>query len=98
VGDRLRADLAAIQQVSQSLNTLSGEFSSISAVADVGGAAGDSGLASALSDFAHGWSDKRKQLISEMQDLSKLADQAVKGYTGTDATLAHDLAGGGKGA
>jgi hypothetical protein len=91
VSDHLRADLAAISQVSQTLGILGNEFSNITKVADVGGASGDSGLAAALSDFANDWSDKRTALIGQMQELAKLAGQAVQEYRKTDTTLTHAL-------
>lgn len=97
MSDHLRADLPAISQVSQSLGILASEFTSITKVADVGGAAGDSGLASALSDFANDWSDKRTALIGQMQELSKLAGEAVQEYRKTDNTLAHAITDPGQG-
>ncbi|SRR6266851_4558860 len=99
MADHLKADLARIAQVSGSLKTLGGEFAAITRVADAGGSAGDAELASALTDFATDWSDKRTQLIGQMRELSELADKAVQEYTATDTTLAHALtaAGAGKG-
>jgi hypothetical protein len=97
MADHLKADLARIAQVSGSLKTLGGEFAAITRVADAGGSAGDAELASALTDFATDWSDKRTQLIGQMRELSELADKAVQEYTATDTTLAHALTGAGKG-
>jgi Family of unknown function (DUF6507) len=96
VGDHLRADLAKIGQASQSMKTLGDEFANITHVADVGGAAGNAALASALSDFANDWSDKRNQLISQLKELATMADKAVQEYTSTDNTLASKLASAGK--
>jgi hypothetical protein len=83
--------------MSQSLQSLGNEFANLTHVADVGGAAGDQGLASALTDFATNWSDKRNQMIGQLRELSQLADKAVQEYTQTDDTLAQSLAGAGKG-
>lgn len=88
----IRADLDGIERMSKSLLNLSNEFANLTHVADVGGAAGDSGLASALSDFASNWSDKRNQLIGQMRELGQLADKAVQEYDKTDDTLAGSLA------
>jgi hypothetical protein len=95
VADHLTANLAGITQVSRSLGVLGDEFAAITQVADVGGAAGSAELASALSDFATGWSDKRNALIDELRNMSGLAAQAVAEYTRTDDTLASALPGGG---
>jgi hypothetical protein len=97
VADHLTADLAGITQVSRSLRVLSDEFAAITQVADVGAAAGSAELATALTQFATGWSDKRNALIGELQDMSGLAAQAVAEYTRTDDTLARALPGGGAG-
>lgn len=83
--------------MSRSLLSLSNEFADLTHVADVGGAAGDSQLASALSDFANNWSDKRNQLIGQLKELSELAGKAVQEYEKTDDTLAHGLASASKG-
>jgi hypothetical protein len=95
VADHLTADLAGITQVSRSLRVLGDEFAAITQVADVGGAAGSAELATALSDFATGWSDKRTALIGQLRTMSELAAQAVTEYTRTDETLARALPGGG---
>lgn len=90
---QLKADLTKITSIANQLNVLAAEFSNLTQVADVGSAAGNSSLQSALSDFANGWSNKRTQFIREMQGLAKSANQAVKQYEDTDNTLASDLAG-----
>lgn len=87
----VRADLTKITQMASQLNGLAAEFQDLTQVADVGGAAGNATLASALSDFANGWSDKRSQFVKEMQGLAKTATEAVKEYTGTDNTLTGEL-------
>jgi endo-1,4-beta-D-glucanase Y len=98
VADHLRADLTQIADMARSLDRLRAEFADITRVSDVGADTGDQVLASALADFATGWSDKRNQLIGQLRDLSELAGKAVQEYTGTDTTLAHALTGTGTGA
>ena len=93
MADHLRADLARIEQVSRSLGGLGREFAALTGVSDVGPAAGDAGLASALHDFAANWSDKRDALIGQLHELSTLANQAVHAYHQTDVTLAQALTG-----
>jgi hypothetical protein len=93
VADHLKADLARIGQVSRALAALRDEFANLAKMTDVGAAAGDPGLASALADFATDWSDKRTALVGQMHQLSQLAAEAVRAYTDTDVTLAHGLAG-----
>jgi hypothetical protein len=97
VADHLKADLARIGQVSRSLAGLRDEFANLTKIADVGAAAGDPGLASALRDFATDWSDKRSALTGQMHQLSQLAAEAVRAYRDTDLTLAHGLASAGAG-
>jgi hypothetical protein len=58
--------------MSGSLRVLSDEFAAITRVADVGGSAGDSGLASALTDFATGWSEKRDPVPGDPEVLAAL--------------------------
>ena len=91
----LKADLARIGQVSRSLAGLRDEFANLTRMTDVGAAAGDPGLASALMDFATDWSDKRTALTGQLHQLSQLAAEAVRAYRDTDVTLAHALAGAG---
>jgi hypothetical protein len=93
VADHLKADLARIAQMSQTLAGLRDEFANLTRVADAGVAAGDPGLASALYDFATDWSDKRNELTGQMHELSGLAAQAVQAYHHTDLTLAQALTG-----
>ena len=97
MADHVTADLSGITQISRSLRVLGDEFAAITKVADAGGAAGSAELASALTDFATGWSDKRDALIGELRDLSGLAAEAVREYTRTDETLASALTGSGAG-
>jgi hypothetical protein len=94
VADHLTADLTGITQVSQSLRVLGDEFTASTRVADVGPSSGSAELASALTDFATGWSDKRDALVGELRHLSGLAATAVQQYTSTDETLARALSGG----
>ena len=89
----LKADLARIEQVSRSLANLRDEFANLTRITDAGAAAGDPGLASALRDFATDWSDKRTALTGQLHELSQLAAEAVRAYTGTDLTLAQALPG-----
>jgi hypothetical protein len=97
VADHLKADLARIGQVSRSLAALRDEFANLTKIADVGAAAGDPGLASALLDFATDWSDKRTALTGQLHQLSQLTAEAVRAYRDTDVTLAHTLATAGAG-
>jgi len=60
----LKADLAKITQVADTLNILAGQFDELTRVTADGSAAGNAALASALSDFANGWSDKRNEFLS----------------------------------
>lgn len=83
--------------MSRSLAALRDEFANLTKIADVGAAAGDPGLASALLDFATDWSDKRTALTGQLHQLSQLTAEAVRAYRDTDVTLAHTLATAGAG-
>lgn len=91
--DHLTADLAGITQISRSLRVLGDEFAAITQVTDAGSAAGSAELASALTEFATGWSNKRDALIGELRQMSELAAEAVREYTSTDDALARALPG-----
>lgn len=88
----VKANLTKITQMAAQLNGLATEFQDLTRVADVGSAAGNATLESALSDFANGWSDKRSQFVKEMRGLAKTANHAVKEYTDTDNMLTSELA------
>jgi hypothetical protein len=87
----LKANLTQITQTAKTLNSLASQFGDLSSVSADGNAAGNATLASALSDFANGWSDKRKQFISQMQGLAKDANDAVTAYENMDGKLAAAL-------
>jgi hypothetical protein len=91
--DHVIADLAGITRVSRSLRVLGDEFAAITQVADASSAAGSAELASALTEFATGWSNKRDALIGELRHMSGLAAEAVQEYTSTDDMLARALPG-----
>jgi len=93
VADHVIADLTGITQAAHSLRVLGDEFAAITQVADAGSAAGSAELASALTDFATGWSDKRDALFGELRQMSGLAAEAVREYTSTDDMLARALPG-----
>ncbi len=87
----LKADLGGIERLAESLGRLANEFAALTTVAADAQDAGNAELAAALSDFATGWSDKRNQLVGQLWELSQGADEAVREYTATDATLARAL-------
>ena len=97
MADHLRADLARITQISRTLAGLRDEFVNLTKITDVGAAAGDPALTSALHDFASDWSDKRDQLTGQMHELSGLAAEAVRAYHHTDVTLTQALSGASNG-
>ena len=97
MADHLRADLTRIGKMSRSLAGLRDEFSSLTRVTDVGPAAGNAGLESVLSDFSSNWSNKRDELVSDLNELSGLSAEAVAAYTKTDTTLTQALTNAGHG-
>jgi hypothetical protein len=91
----LKANLTKIEQTSNTLNILAAQFGDLTSVTADGGAAGNAALASALNDFANGWSDKRNQFISQMKELATDAGNAVQAYESTDIKLAAAITPGG---
>jgi hypothetical protein len=91
-GDRLKADLTRIGEVSARLSRLTTEFSAATQLASGYSAElGSAQLASAFDSFANGWAKHRQQLITDLRDLAAHADQAVQEYERTDHGLASSL-------
>lgn len=92
MGDRLKADLARIRQVSTRLGWVEREFTAATEIArGYGGYLGSANLTGALDDFATGWSRHRAALIADLAQVAKLSQLAANSYQGTDAKLASAL-------
>ena len=67
-----------------------GEF-----VDEIESALGSDDVASALHHFVSGWRDGRKQISTEVGELSDMIAQAANVYADTDSCLASSIPGGG---
>lgn len=91
-GDRIRADLDEIGEVSARVADLAARFAATAQLS--AGYAGDFGsarLASAFGSFADGWSRQRSVLISDLQSVAEDAGKSVQAYRRADDELAADL-------
>jgi hypothetical protein len=92
MGERLKADLTRIGQVSRQVQQIAGEFdASTRIVQGYAGCIGSAQLSGTLNSFATDWSIHRQRLLDDLKKESSLADTAVKSYQGTDADLAAAL-------
>jgi hypothetical protein len=57
-------------------------------VADVSAALGSDDVASALHHFVAGWRDGRKQISTEVGELSDMLAQAAEAYYAADSSIA----------
>lgn len=62
-------DYAVLQRVESALNHLKNEFAGINVVPPGAAGWGDSGIASAMSDFHTNWSHHRDQLVQSMEAM-----------------------------
>lgn len=91
MGERLKADLDRITEVSVRLGMVEREFGQASAFAADNAAFGSPVLASAVDSFANGWSKHRAALIADLAQVAHLSSAAVASYNGTDEKLAEGL-------
>ncbi len=54
-------------------------------------AVGHEGLASAITDFAHGWDDRRKEMVDSISFVADAAKGIAGGFDDTDTQLAQAL-------
>lgn len=93
MGDHLRADLKSIQgltgtlqgmarQLNEAFNYQVGDFATETGAAD---------LAVALTEFSDNWTIRQANLLSDLNDLGKVAEAAVGVMSAADANLAQAL-------
>lgn len=95
VGDHLRADLKAIQDLT---GTLSGLAQQLNAafnlpVGDFTAEAGAADLAAALAEFCDNWTIRQANLLSDLNDLGRVAEASAAAMSAADQHLAQVLTG-----
>ena len=99
----MHADAAGTFTVTKSrLHELAGEVASLGArldatrglAADLSDAFGSDAVAAGFAHFVTGWRDGRRQIVQEVNALSRMLDQAAQVYDETDASLAAAIPAG----
>jgi hypothetical protein len=90
MGDHLRADLRAIQGLTGTLDGLSRQLNEAFnfPTGDFTAEAGAADLAAALSEFSDNWTIRQANLLSDLNDLGRVAEAAAGAMSATDTDLA----------
>lgn len=89
---RLKADLDEVAMVSTNLQSIVQRLESAASDSSaLAGAIPVEALASASTDFANKWDDRRKELIEQVSSLQKEAAAFVQAFTDVDSQLADAL-------
>lgn len=95
MSETIKVDITALGDMATHLTALTHEFESIAAV--IGGyqdAVGSAEIAHQLDEFAHNWSEKRKEIIRKMEEVAGYAASAASSYTTVEGDLACHYRGG----
>lgn len=95
VGDHLRADLKAIQDMTGTLAGLAQQLNAAFTfpVGDFTAEAGAADLAAALTEFCDNWTIRQANLLSDLNDLGKVAEASAAAMSENDQNLAKALNG-----
>jgi hypothetical protein len=95
MGDHLRADLNAIQGLTGTLQGMARQLNEAFNfhVGDFTAEAGAADLAAALTEFSDNWTIRQANLLSDLNDLGRVAEAAVAALTATDSDLAQAAGG-----
>lgn len=89
---RLKVDLDQVEMVSTNLQSIVQRLESAQADADsLADAIPVESLASASTDFATKWDDRRRELVEQVGSLQKEAQAFVQAFTDVDSQLADAL-------
>jgi hypothetical protein len=90
MGDHLRADLKSIQDMTGTLQTMARQLNEVFTfpVGDFTAEAGAADLAAALTEFTDNWTIRQANLLSDLNDLGRVAEAAVGVLSATDQNLA----------
>ncbi|ACU74008.1 conserved hypothetical protein [Catenulispora acidiphila DSM 44928] len=95
MGDHLRADLRAIQDLTGTLHGLAQQLNEAFnyPVGDFTTEAGAADLAAALAEFSDNWTIRQANLLSDLNDLGQVAEAAAATLSATDTHLAQAVNG-----
>lgn len=95
MGDHLRADLKAIQDLTGTLRGLAQQLNAAfnHPVGDFTAEAGAADLAAALTEFSDNWTIRQANLLSDLNDLGQAAEAAAGVLNTTDSDLAKAVNG-----
>jgi len=94
MGDRLTVDTAGLREAGAGLRTVAAEFDGANASSDVvADAVGHAELASAIRDFAHGWDDRRAEMVADIASLAEACSGIGDGFEDLDHAFAAALRG-----
>jgi hypothetical protein len=95
MGDHLRADLKAIQDLTGTLSGLARQLNAAFSVpvGDFTAEAGAADLAAALTEFSDNWTIRQANLLSDLNDLGHVAEASAAAMSATDQNLAKSLNG-----
>src|SRR5690242_12441833 len=95
MGDHLRADLRAIQDLTGTLKGLAQQLSAAfnDPTGDFTAEAGSGDLAAALTEFTDNWTIRQANLLSDLNDLGRVAESVVGVLSSTDTDLAKAATG-----
>lgn len=93
MGDHLRADLKSIQGLVGTLHGMARQLNEVFnyQVGDFDTEAGAADLGTALTEFSDNWTIRQANLLSDLNDLGRVAEVAVGVMNATDANLAQAL-------
>lgn len=88
----LNIDTASLRDLGGELKTISSEFENANTRSDtIAAAVGHSGLSDAVTDFAHGWDDRRAEMVESITFMSEAAQGIADAFEETDKQLADVL-------
>jgi uncharacterized protein YukE len=94
MGDRLTIDTAVLREAGASLRLVAAEFDDADAHSDAAAeVVGHQELASAVRDFAHGWDDRRAELVQDIASLAQACEGIGDGFEDLDRQFAAALRG-----
>lgn len=94
MAERLMLDTVALQAAGAALRVVACEFAEANARSDdVAGAVGHAGLAACLTEFAHGWDDRRSGLIGSIEGLADACSGIGGAFEALDTDFAAALRG-----
>jgi len=94
MGDRLTVDTAGLREAGAALRLVAAEFDDADAHSDAAAeSVGHHELASAVRDFAHGWDDRRAELVQEVAALAQSCEGIGDGFEDLDRQFAAALRG-----